>query len=219
MTWLDDQERDALYSDDFRSLLQGPIVSDVIHEPWVGSSGTHTLDVMLEVDSTTYLPGDLLPKIDIATMAYGLEARSPLLDHELMEFAASIPAHLKVNGRNKKWILRNALRDWLPDEILDRPKQGFMVPLSDWFRGELRQHLRDTLLDPSTLNRGYFRPDSVMSLLDRHDRGADGAAKRLWALYMFELWHREFVDREDGAPRYVAGEGPSADPARSVVQT
>ena len=117
-----------------------------------------------------------------------------------MEFAASIPAELKVHGREKKWILREALRTWLPSEILDRPKQGFMVPLSDWFRGELRSHMRSVLLDPGALDRGYFRRDAVEQLLDRHDRGADGAAKKLWALYMFELWHHEYVD---GAPSSI----------------
>ncbi len=108
---------------------------------------------MLEVDATTYLPGDLITKIDIATMAYALEARSPLLDHQLMEFAASIPADLKVRGREKKWIFRQALRGWLPDEILDRPKQGFTVPVGDWFRTDLREMLRDVLLDPGSLDR------------------------------------------------------------------
>ena len=112
---------------------------------------------MLEVDATTYLPGDLITKIDIATMAYALEARSPLLDHELLEFAASIPAGFKVRGRQKKWILRQALRGWLPDEILDRPKQGFSVPVSAWFRHELSDVAQGVLLDRRSLDRGYFR--------------------------------------------------------------
>ena len=111
---------------------------------------------MLEVDVATYLPDDLLAKIDIATMAHSLEARSPLLDHELMEFAASIPAELKVRGTREEVVLRDALRGWLPDEILDRPKQGFGVPLGDWLRGDLRDWARDVLLDPATLDRGYF---------------------------------------------------------------
>ena len=120
---------------------------------------------------TTYLPGDLIPKIDIATMAHALEARSPLLDHELMEFAASIPADLKVRGREKKWILREALRDWLPDEILDRPKQGFSVPVGDWFRDELRDLASATSCSIRNRSpRGYFRPEAIRSMLDRHSR-------------------------------------------------
>ena len=116
-----------------------------------------------------------------------------------MELAASLPPQLKVRGRQKKWIFRDALRDWLPDEILDRPKQGFMVPISSWFRGELRGHVRDVLLDRASLGRDYFKAAEVQRLLERHERGADGLAKRLWALYVFELWHREFVDSHQSA--------------------
>ena len=194
VAWHDVAERASLYTPELRALIDESVAREVIAAPWREASGTHIVDRMLEVDSTTYLPGDLIPKIDIATMAYGLEARSPLLDHELMAFAAAIPAELKVRGGQKKWILREALRDWIPDEILDRPKQGFVVPVGDWFRGELLEHLHEVLLDPGALGRGYFRPDSVRSLLERHARGVDGAAKKLWALYVFELWHREFVD-------------------------
>ena len=200
VSWLDGPERTGLYTPEYAQLLSECGPSRVIRDPWERASGRDLVDKLLEVDVNTYLPGDLLPKIDIATMAYALEARSPLLDHTLMEFAASIPAELKVHGREKKWILREALRTWLPSEILDRPKQGFMVPLSDWFRGELRSHMRSVLLDPGALDRGYFRRDAVEQLLDRHDRGADGAAKKLWALYMFELWHHEYVD---GAPSSI----------------
>ena len=129
-------------------------------------------------------------------MAYALEARSPLLDHELMEFAASIPAHLKVRGREKKWILREALREWLPDDILDRPKQGFSVPIGHWLRNELQRFRPRRAARPaSSIARGYFRPEAVESMLDRHAAGADEETKPLWALFMLELWHREFVDR------------------------
>ncbi len=167
---------------------------DAIAESWAGTSGEHIVDKMLEVDVETFLAGDLIPKVDIATMAYALEARSPFLDHELMELAARIPAGLKVRGSEKKWILREALRGWLPDDILDRPKQGFVVPLSSWLRGDLRTWARDILLDPGTLARGYFRPDALEGLLDRHAAGADADDKRIWSLVMLELWHREFVD-------------------------
>ena len=127
-------------------------------------------------------------------MAYALEARSPLLDHQLMEFAASIPADLKVRGREKKWIFREALRGWIPDEILDRPKQGFSVPIGEWFRNDLRELVREVLLDPVTLGRGLLPGRGVRSMLDRQLRGVDAETKPLWSLFMFELWHREFVD-------------------------
>jgi len=132
-------------------------------------------------------------------MAYSLEARSPFLDPEVMEFAASLPDDFKVRGTQKKVFLREALRGWIPDDVLDRPKMGFGVPLGQWFREDLREWSHEILLDPSTLRRGYFRPEHVRGMLDRHARGVDDASPRIWALLVFELWHREFVDA--AAPR------------------
>lgn len=193
MSWFDAVQRRALYTPAFAAAAE-VTAEDVIGDIWARTSGTSVVDKMLEVDVATYLAGDLIPKIDIATMAHGLEARSPLLDHEVMQLAASIPASLKVRGREKKWILREALRGWLPDEILDRPKQGFSVPLSMWLRTDLRDWSRDVLLDRTTTDRGYFDRHAVRRLLDRHDGGADDDGKRVWALLMLELWHRDFVD-------------------------
>jgi asparagine synthase (glutamine-hydrolysing) len=195
VSWFDGDQRANLYTEEFAELTSLAAGADPIAEAWREASGDHVVDIMLEVDSATYLPGDLITKVDIATMAYGLEARSPLLDHELMEFAASIPAELKVRGGQKKWILREALREWLPSDLLDRPKQGFSVPVGDWFRHELRDLAREVLLDSHSLARGYFRPQAVRSMLDRHAAGSDAEGKRLWALFMLELWHHEFADR------------------------
>jgi asparagine synthase (glutamine-hydrolysing) len=128
-----------------------------------------------------------------------------LLDHELMEFAASLPASCKVRGRDTKVALRGALRGWVPDEILDAPKRGFRLPLADWFRGELRELASDVLLDRRALDRGYFREDYVRGLVDRHVAGAQDHSQGIWTLLMFELWHREFVD---AAPRVPAFSGP-----------
>jgi asparagine synthase (glutamine-hydrolysing) len=187
--------RGSLYSGEFGAACAGSPADAVIRGPWQGATGSDVVDVMLEVDISTYLVDDLIAKIDIATMAHALEARSPFLDHELMELAASIPADLKVRGSQKKWILREALRGWLPDEILDRPKQGFSVPESDWLRTDLAGFAREVLLDRSSLDRGYFDPAAVRGLIDRHAAGADGEARRLWGLLVLELWQRECVDR------------------------
>jgi asparagine synthase (glutamine-hydrolysing) len=195
VAWFDESQRASLYSPQFAPIAQRSSTREVIAGAWRNATGSDVLDVMLEVDATTYLPDDLIAKIDIATMAHSLEARSPLLDHELMEFAASIPATLKVRGKEKKWILREALRPWLPTEVLDRPKQGFSPPIAQWFRHDLRETAREVLLDPASLSRGYFRPEMVRGLLDRHAAGTSDESKRLWALFMLELWHREFVDR------------------------
>lgn len=193
MSWFDEAQRMALYRPEFAAELTGG-AGQVIAGPWATGSGADVIDRMLEVDVSTYLVDDLIAKIDIATMANALEARSPFLDHQLMELAATIPAHLKVRGGEKKWILREALRGWLPDDLLDRPKQGFSVPLSSWLRGDLRTWAADILLDPGTLGRGYFRADAIEALLARHAEGVDGEDKRIWALVMHELWHRDFVD-------------------------
>jgi asparagine synthase (glutamine-hydrolysing) len=196
MSYFDAEQRDEIYTPEFQELVGESLAQEVISRPWREASGHSPLDVMLEVDVNTYLPGDLLVKMDIATMAHSLEARSPFLDPELMELAASLPAYLKIKGTEKKVALRDALRGWIPDSILDRPKVGFAVPIADWFRGELRGYVTDVLCDPATRERGYFRAGVVESILDRHIAGNEDTSPRIWALLMFELWHREFIDPE-----------------------
>ena len=117
-----------------------------------------------------------------------------------MELAASLPRRAEGARRREEVVLRDALRGWVPDEILDAPKQGFGVPLGDWLRGELRDFSREVLLDRATLERGYFAPDDVRGLLDRHAAGARTTRSGIWALLMLELWHREFVDASPRAP-------------------
>jgi asparagine synthase (glutamine-hydrolysing) len=199
MAFFDDLQREQLYTPEFKELMGEDLAPDVIAGPWYDATSEATIDTMLEVDVETYLPGDLLVKMDIATMAYSLEARSPLLDPEVMELAASLPADLKVRGMEKKVVLRDALRGWIPDEILDRPKMGFGVPIVDWFRTDLRDWSRDILLDPASINRGWFDPDFVRLLLDRHAQGVEDASYRIWALLVLEIWLREFIDQPEPA--------------------
>jgi asparagine synthase (glutamine-hydrolysing) len=194
MSYFDSRQRDQLYTLEFRNLLGVSLAPSVIAEPWRAASGDTPIDVMLEVDVETYLPGDLLVKMDIATMAHSLEARSPFLDPRVMGLAASLPADLKANGAEKKVVLRDALRGWIPDGILDRPKRGFVVPIVDWFRNELRDWSRDVLLDSPARHRGWFDHSYVEAMLGRHARGVEDASPRIWALLVLELWLREFVD-------------------------
>ena len=127
-------------------------------------------------------------------MANSLEARSPLLDHRLVEFCAALPSSYKLRGRTSKWLLRRLMRDRLPAAILTRPKMGFGVPVGEWLRGQLRPLLDDTVLSDRALQRGYFDPDGVRGLVDEHvSRRADRTA-HVWALLMLELWFRAFVD-------------------------
>jgi asparagine synthase (glutamine-hydrolysing) len=204
MSLFDAESRAELYTAEYAETVGGSaIAAEAIAAPWRECSGEDRLDVLLEVDVRTYLPGDLLAKIDTATMAHSLEARSPFLDPELMQFAASIPPQLKLSGLEKKRLLRDALRDWLPSEILDRPKQGFSVPLAEWLRGDLRERARELLLDPAALGRGAFREPAVRALLDEHDAGVD-RSQRIWALIMLEQWHAELVGSPGGKASAVA---------------
>lgn len=196
---MDAAERWALYAPDLhRELSSAGPAERVIVDRWHQSRAPDVVGRMLDVDSGTHLPDDLIAKVDIASMAHGLEARSPLLDTDLMALAASIPSQLKVRGREKKWIFRQALRGWVPDEALDRPKQGFSVPIGDWLAGELREHAREVLLDPAARGRDLFDERAVRALLDRH-AGDQAVGFRVWSLYMLELWQREFLDRRPQA--------------------
>jgi asparagine synthase (glutamine-hydrolysing) len=154
-------------------------------------------DASMAADIETYLPGDILVKVDIATMAHGLEGRSPFLDHRVMEFAAKLPVSLKLRGREKKYILRQAARTLLPGELLDRPKKGFSVPLARWFRGALKGMAFDVLLSSSAASRGIVSRQGVEQLLRDHAEGRYNWHVQIWTLLMMELWFREFID----APR------------------
>jgi asparagine synthase (glutamine-hydrolysing) len=193
LTHLPVAERLALYSPGFSERVGAPLIPALLAARWLEATATDPLDRMLEVDVGTYLPDDLLVKMDIASMAHSLEARSPLLDHEFLELAASLPPRLKLQGLQKKVGLRAALRGWIPDSILDAPKQGFVVPIAEWLRGDLRELAYDAL-DPVARARGYFRPQVVQRLLDRHVEGIEDRSQAIWTLLMFELWHREMVD-------------------------
>ena len=168
---------------------------DILVKSYEASDALDFVDATLDVDVNNYLPDDLLVKVDIATMAHGLEARSPLLDHEFMEFAASLPSSLKLKGRVRKYIFREAVHDLLPNEIMNRPKMGFGVPIEQWFRRELREMASDLLLSPRAAQRGYFRAGTVAPLLDEHVRGDRPWHYQLWNLLMLELWHRMFIDQ------------------------
>jgi asparagine synthase (glutamine-hydrolysing) len=192
--------RDRLLRPEFAELLDGPRAEDILAAAWTESTANNDLERMLGTDIETYLPGDLLVKMDIATMAHSLEARSPFLDHELMEFAAAVPPHLKLAHGDTKRLLKLALRGRVPDEILDRPKMGFGVPLVRWFREELRDFPADLLLDPRSLERGYFRRREVERLIAEHHRGDADHSLRLWILIQLELWHREVVEAPVSIP-------------------
>ena len=128
-------------------------------------------------------------------MAVSLEARVPLLDHKLVEFAARIPGHLKMRGGESKYIFKQAVRGLAPDEILNRPKQGFGVPITEWINKELRERIRDTFADAGTRQRGLVDYSYVDVLLSEHERGRRDHSPALWSLFILELWHRAYADQ------------------------
>ena len=164
-------------------------------QPWFEGNGEiDIVDRALMADTSHYLPNDLLVKVDIASMAVSLEARSPFLDHHVMEFAASLPVRHKLRGLTTKYLLKNALKGFLPPENLSRSKMGFGVPIGRWFRGELRRFLAETILSERALGRGYFKREAINHLVEEHTDGRRDYAHQLWTLLMLELWHHEFID-------------------------
>ena len=145
-------------------------------------------------DIHTYLPDDLMVKVDVASMAHGLEARSPLLDHVLMEWAVGLPEEVKMARGVTKALFKSAMEPYLPAELLYRPKMGFSCPVDHWFRNEIKELAYDTLLSQSARQRGLFRPDYVQRLLDEHCSFTRDHHTRLWALLMLELWFRMWID-------------------------
>lgn len=195
VTYFAPERKQDLYTPEFRELLAGHDGDAWLFRLFesAGRDGVDALDAALGTDVRSYLPYDLLVKMDIATMANSLEARSPLLDHKVMEFAARLPSHYKVRRTTMKYLLKKVARRLLPSAILDRRKMGFAVPLSQWMRGDLRPLLDDVLLSPRALDRGYFRPDALRRIVREHTEGSQDHADRLWALLWLELWHREFL--------------------------
>jgi asparagine synthase (glutamine-hydrolysing) len=187
--------------------------------PWqaVGAyleRGHDWLTAAQNLDFNAYLPLDVLTKVDRMSMAHSIEARVPLLDHKLVEFAATIPPALRLRDGIGKYVFKQAQRGRLPDAIIDRPKQGFAVPLFRWFRGRAGDFVRDLLLSPTARARGLFEPAYVRTLLERHEGGRD-LGLHLWTLISVELWCRRFLDQAVrpaalAAPRPLHVVGPAA---------
>ncbi len=195
MSFFRNTEAEAVFTREFSELLGAdPLAGRWLADPWNASDATNVVDRLLDVDTNTYLPADLLVKMDIATMAHSLEVRSPFLDHVLLERAAAIPASQKLAGTSGKHVLKEAVRPWLPDELIDRPKMGFGVPIGAWFRGPLSALPGEILLDPRATARGILRTDRVRGLIEEHRTGVRDHAGKIWALLQLELWMRMFID-------------------------
>jgi asparagine synthase (glutamine-hydrolysing) len=186
--------RAELYSDDFVAGLPDSDPFAFLQQAYGRSRGRDPVTATSLADLVTYLPCDLMTKVDIASMANSLECRQPFLDHHVVELAAAMPIRHKFRRGRGKRILEEAFSDLLPGEIWRRRKMGFGVPLDHWFRHELRDYTRDVLCAPLALGRGYFRPEAVTRLVDEHQSGQFDHSYRLWSLLFFELWHRQWID-------------------------
>ena len=194
MSHFNNVRKKELYTDEFKERVGNLDSVDLLLNAYASSDAENFIDATLDVDVNMYLAGDLLVKVDIASMANSLEARSPFLDHLFMGYVASLPSNMKLKGNVKKYILKKAVKNILPDEIINRPKMGFGVPIDHWFRNELKEMAYDVLLSQQAVERGHFRKEAVQKLLDEHTSGKSHWHYLLWNLLMLELWYREFID-------------------------
>jgi asparagine synthase (glutamine-hydrolysing) len=192
----DDKRRAQLYSRDFLERLGDHDSAWFLLDAYRRAAGSDFVSQTMFADVETYLPCDILTKVDIASMAYALEVRCPFLDHEVVEFAARLPIEQKRRGGIGKRILRETFADLLPTAVTNRGKMGFGVPLAYWFRDELSDLIRGALLDRRSLDRGYFEPDQVRKLVEEHASGRWDHSYRLWSLLVLELWHRMYIDHD-----------------------
>jgi asparagine synthase (glutamine-hydrolysing) len=178
------------------------------------------VDAAMAVDVDSYLPDDLLAKVDITSMASSLEARSPFLDHEVMEFAARLPVGLKLRTGQSKYLLKRAFATLIPAENMQRRKMGFGAPVGEWFRGSLREMVADKLLSASSPLRSYFQPGELKRLVTSHLNGQADHSLQLWGLMVLELWHQEFLGSQPSATSAPMPEvclrSPMAVPAASA---
>ncbi|MEO5858807.1 MAG: asparagine synthase (glutamine-hydrolyzing) [Pyrinomonadaceae bacterium] len=190
----DRSSKEDLYTRDFQGLLKLADASRFLGQWFDTANGSGIVDATMLVDQMTYLPNDLLVKVDIASMANSLEARSPFLDHNVIEFAASLPESMKLSGVETKSFLKKAAARLVPREAIYRRKMGFGVPVGKWFRGEMKEFVREILLSESSLNRGIVRPEVLRKYVGEHTSGDRDHAFRIWALLMLELWYQRFID-------------------------
>lgn len=188
-----------LYSNDFGATIDHERSLEPVRRLQSHVEGYNVIDAMLYIDTKTWLPDDLLIKADKMTMANSLELRVPLLDHKILEFAAALPADLKVRGFTTKYLAKRALGRRVPKQIINRRKVGFPVPYQSWLRKDMRSWVNDVLCDRTTTNRGYFGTTAVRELLTSNDAGAENS-KEIFALVTLELWQRAFLDYKSVRP-------------------
>lgn len=187
--------RQELYSKDFLDELGMSHPDEWYNSIWEISDGANSVDKVLFGDAMTYLPDELLPKMDVMTMAHSLEARAPLLDVDLAEFVAKLPTKLVVNGFDTKVLLKKVAAQYIPKEVLYRPKKGFNMPVASWLRTVLAAPMKELLLDKTACNRGLFNQNMVSHLIERHLNNDADFSQQLWSLFILEIWFKLYVDK------------------------
>ena len=195
MTTFNGESKRELYTTDFAASVSGLNASAVLDQWFSSANGLGTLDATLLTDQMTYLPNDLLVKVDIASMANSLEARSPFLDHTLIEFAASLPENIKMRGFETKSLLKKVAARLVPQDVVYRRKMGFGVPIGKWFRGPMKDFMCGVLLSESALKRGIIKPEIIERYVNEHISASRDHSFQLWTMLMLELWFQRFIDR------------------------
>jgi len=190
-TFVTDRQLNQLLAPGLASFCRDYDPAEYTRRYWEKQQGADHVTRMLYTDLKTYLPGEVLVKVDRASMAHALEVRSPLLDHAVVEFAATLPSRWKIAGKQKKIILRQAFSSLLPSDFLARKKQGFTVPLASWFRNELQPLTREMLLENEALD-SYFSRSAIADLYQRHIQQREDHGTLLWTLLSFALWQQEY---------------------------
>ncbi|MES2316918.1 MAG: XrtA/PEP-CTERM system amidotransferase [Pseudomonadota bacterium] len=186
-----DNLRDKLFSSQFRSRLQGYRAIEVMRGYAKDAPTDDPLSLIQYIDMKTYLPGDILTKVDRASMAHALEVRVPLLDHKFVEWVSGLPSSSKLRNGEGKHIFKKALKPYLSDDILYRKKMGFTIPLAAWLRGPLRESMQKAVLNPALLETGIFNADYLRQLVEQHIAGTRDHAVALWSVLMFEAFLRK----------------------------
>lgn len=194
MSLIRNPARSQLYSDRFKALLGGYSAIEVFNQHAAKAGTDDPLGLIQYIDLHTYLVGDINTKVDRASMAHSLEVREPLMDHHLVEWLATLPSSLKMKRGEGKYLLKKAMEPYLPNDIMYRPKMGFAVPLARWFRGPLRQRVRDSLLKGQIAESGWFNQKMIEQMVDQHESGRSDHSTPLWTLLMYDAFLRNVMN-------------------------
>jgi len=194
MTFLQETDRRALYARDFQNVL--PLENAYVRLRQILNEAQcqDSLNRQMYTDIKIYLPEDILAKVDQSSMAKSLEARGPFLDYRVVELALSMPGHMKIRGSERKYILKKAFKDLIPEVVLKRKKEGFSIPMKNWLQRELKSSLQELLNEATISKLGFFNWSAVDRMVQGHLSGKQNHAHRLWCLMVFVLWHRKYIE-------------------------